>query len=70
MSEQNMKKIAGNDYIKKQKEDILIDSVPLKFFLERSTSPIMIFIENKIRDNIKAFKTIFSQIFKQFHCFK
>ena len=69
MIEQNMKKIAGNDYIKKEKENLLIDLIPLNYFLEESTSPIMIFIENKIRDNINTFHTVFNQIFENFQCF-
>jgi len=53
-----MKKIAGNNYLKKEKEKILIDSIPLSNFLKESTTPLMIFLENKIRDNINTFKDV------------
>jgi diaminopimelate decarboxylase len=64
-----MKKIAGNDYLKKEKEKILIDSIPLSNFLKESTTPLMIFLENKIRDNINTFKDVFKSVFNNFQCF-
>lgn len=64
-----MKKIAGNDYLKKEKEKVLIDSIPLNNFLKESPTPIMILLENKIRDNIKTFNDVFNSIFNNFQCF-
>jgi len=67
--EYNMKKIAGNDYLKKEKETILIDLVPLNSVLQNSPTPIMIFLENKIRDNVNLFKNVFNSVFKNFQCY-
>ena len=64
-----MKKIAGNNYLKKEKEKVLIDSIPLDNFLKESTTPIMIFLENKIRDNINTFNDVFNSVFNNFQCF-
>ena len=64
-----MKKIAGNNYLKKEKEKVLIDSIPLDNFLKESATPIMIFLENKIRDNINTFNDVFNSVFNNFQCF-
>jgi len=64
-----MKKIAGNNYLKKEKEKVLIDSIPLDNFLKESPTPIMIFLENKIRDNINTFNDVFNSVFNNFQCF-
>ena len=67
--EYKMNKIAGNAYLKKEKGNILIDLMPLNEFLKNSTTPIMIFLENKIRDNVNLFKTVFNSVFENFQCF-
>lgn len=64
-----MKNISGNPYLKKEGNEVFIDSVPLNEFLKISNTPIMIFLENRIRDNINAFKSVFNSIFKNFECF-
>jgi diaminopimelate decarboxylase len=60
-----MKKIAGNPYIKKKDNDILLDSVLLSEILKEFNTPIMIFLENRIRDNIVSFRKIFEKHFKK-----
>ncbi len=54
-----MKKIAGNPYLIKEESDILIDSISLSNLLERSKTPFFIFLENKIRDNVRTFIRVF-----------
>ncbi|TFG28486.1 MAG: hypothetical protein EU532_05165 [Promethearchaeota archaeon] len=61
--------LSGNAYIKKDIDHILIDHVPLNEILRLSKTPIMIFLENKIRDNINVFNNIFGSIFQNFKCF-
>ncbi len=64
-----MKKLAGNPYLKKENNKILIDLVPIDEFLKKSQTPIMVFLENRIRDNINTFKNVFSSVFKNFSCY-
>lgn len=64
-----MKIISGNPYLKKEENDIFIDSVSLDEFLKISNTPLMIFLENRIKDNINSFRNIFSSVFKNFECF-
>ena len=68
-----MKKIAGNPYLIKEKRDILIDSIRLSNLLERSKTPFFIFLENKIRDNVRTFIRVFKSLFSNtqvFYSFK
>lgn len=64
-----MKKLSGNSFIKQVKGKILIDQVDLDEILKLSDTPLMIFIENKIRENIKTFKEILNSVFKNFECY-
>jgi diaminopimelate decarboxylase len=64
-----MKKLAGNPYLKVKQEEIFIDSVPLDFLLRVYDTPLMIFIENRIKDNIKRFNGVFSEIFDNYQGF-
>ena len=64
-----MKKIAGNKYILYDSNHILFDSVSLKTLLEDSNTPLMIILENKIRDNIRTFNKIFNSVFNNFQGF-
>ena len=64
-----MKVLAGNPYLKTDKKKIMVDLIPFDDILKLSKTPIMIFLENKIRDNIKVFKNIFGSIFQNFECF-
>ncbi|MCP4762541.1 MAG: hypothetical protein GY870_12240, partial [archaeon] len=47
----------------------MIDLVPLDNFLKISNTPMMIFLENKIRNNINTFKNVFSSVFQELQCF-
>jgi len=64
-----MKKISGNPYIIRKDGKIYIDSLLLDDLMEKFETPFLIFLENRIRDNIKAFNDIFSEIFHNFQCF-
>lgn len=64
-----MKKIAGNPYLIKEKSDILIDSISLSNLLGRSKTPFFIFLENKIRDNVRTFNRVFKSLFGNIQVF-
>jgi len=64
-----MKKISGNPYIIRKDGKVIIDSVPLDDLIEIFETPLMVFIENRIRDNVKSFNEVFNEIFDNFHCF-
>jgi diaminopimelate decarboxylase len=61
-----MKTIAGNTYLNKLDDQILVDSVSIKDVLKLSDTPFMIFLENRIRENIRNFCTSFKSIFSNF----
>jgi len=64
-----MKKISGNPFLQKIDNKILIDRVPLDKIVNISELPIMIFLENRIRENIRNFDGIFKKIFTNYQCF-
>ncbi|MFX0019183.1 MAG: diaminopimelate decarboxylase family protein [Promethearchaeota archaeon] len=64
-----MKKIAGNPYLIKRDNDILIDSISLSNLLGRSKTPFFIFLENKIRDNVRTFTRVFKSLFDNIQVF-
>ncbi|MFX1259063.1 MAG: diaminopimelate decarboxylase family protein [Promethearchaeota archaeon] len=66
-----MKKISGNSYIREEKGKVLVDLVPIEKFLEKFGTPIMIFLENKLIENLTTFQNVFSSIFnnKKFQTF-
>ena len=64
-----MKKISGNPYITKENSEIYLDSVPLNDVVKRFKTPLLIFLENRIRDNIRTFVKVFRQEFNNFDCY-
>jgi len=64
-----MMELSGNPYLKKDNKKIMVDLVPLDDILKLSKTPIMIFLENKIRDNIISFKNTFRENFENFEGF-
>ena len=64
-----MKKISGNPYLNKKEGKVLIDTILLDDILRNSTTPLMIFLENRVRNNINAFSRVFKSVFKNFQCF-
>ncbi len=61
-----MKTLAGNPYIKVKNEKILIDEVALDEIVDKFKTPTMLFIENKIRDNIRTFNDVFNDTFANY----
>jgi len=64
-----LKKISGNPYVNKKEGNTLIDTILVNDILRNSTTPLMIFLENRIRDNINSFCRVFKSVFKNFQCF-
>ena len=64
-----MKKLSGNTFIKREKDKIFADQVPLDDVLKQYKTPIMILLENRLRENINSFMEVFSSKFKNFHCY-
>jgi diaminopimelate decarboxylase len=64
-----MKKISGNPYIIRKNGKIFIDSLPLDDLMEKFKTPFLVFLENRIRDNVKTFNDIFNKVFDNFQCF-
>ncbi len=61
--------IAGNKYLLKKDNLITFDSVSLRTLLEGSKTPLMVLLENKIRDNIQTFNKIFNSVFGNYQGF-
>ncbi|MFX0027902.1 MAG: diaminopimelate decarboxylase family protein [Candidatus Hermodarchaeota archaeon] len=64
-----MKIISGNPYLVKSDGKILIDSVPLDDIIREYKTPLLIFMEERIRDNIRSFLNFFKEEFDNFRCF-
>ncbi|MHA1192937.1 MAG: diaminopimelate decarboxylase family protein [Promethearchaeota archaeon] len=64
-----MKIIAGNKYLSKKDNLITFDSVSLRTLLEGSKTPLMVLLEDKIRDNIQTFNKIFNSVFGNYQGF-
>ncbi|MHA1933490.1 MAG: diaminopimelate decarboxylase family protein, partial [Promethearchaeota archaeon] len=64
-----MKKISGNPYIIRKDGKIIIDSLPLDDLIEKFETPLLVFLENRIRDNIKSFNNVFKEIFDNFQSY-
>ena len=68
-----MKNIAGNPYLKKDKDNLFVDLIPINIILKKSRTPLMLLLENRIRDNINNFRNAFNTRFdniKYFYSFK
>ncbi len=64
-----MKIISGNPFLKKENGKIFVDSVPINEITRKFKTPLLILLENRIRENIKTFIEIFTSEFKNFQCF-
>ncbi len=64
-----LKKISGNPYLNKKEGELLIDSILLKEVLKTYTTPLIIFLENRVRNNINTFNKVFKAVFNNFQCF-
>jgi diaminopimelate decarboxylase len=64
-----MKRLAGNPYLKVKGKITIIDSISINKLLNNYGTPLMVFLENRIRDNIKRFNGVFSSIFEHYRAF-
>jgi len=64
-----LKKISGNPYLNKKEGELLIDNILLNEILKTYTTPLMIFLENRVRNNINSFRKVFKSVFNNFQCF-
>ena len=64
-----LKKISGNPYLNKKEGEILVDRVLLNEILKTNSTPVIIFLENRVRNNINTFLKVFKSIFDNFQCF-
>ena len=65
-----MKTISGNPFIRyDEKGNIFLDEAPIEKFTSLNETPVMIFFENRIRENARNFKEIFSSTFSNFEGF-
>jgi diaminopimelate decarboxylase len=64
-----LKKISGNPYLNKKEGELLIDSILLNEILKTYATPLIIFLENRVRNNINTFNKVFKSVFNNFQCF-
>lgn len=64
-----MKKISGNTYLHKIDNKIVIDQISFDKIVDVSDLPIMLFLENRIRENIRNFNEVFKNIFTNYQGF-
>ncbi len=64
-----LKKISGNPYLNKKEGALLVDNILLNEILKTYTTPLMIFLENRVRNNINTFRKVFKSIFNNFQCY-
>ena len=64
-----LKKISGNPYLNKKEGEVLVDRVPLNEILKTNSTPLIIFLENRVRNNINTFIGVFKSVFDNFQCF-
>jgi diaminopimelate decarboxylase len=64
-----MKSISGNPYLNKKNGALLIDKILLDELLKTYPTPLIIFLENRIRNNINTFLKVFESTFDNFQCF-
>ena len=58
-----MRNISGNPYLKKDNANIYLDSALLNDVIKRFETPLLIFLEKRIRDNIKTFLNVINSEF-------
>ena len=64
-----MKTISGNPYLIKKDGALLVDKISLNELLKTYSTPFMIFLENRIRNNINTFLKVFESTFDNAQCF-
>ena len=64
-----MKNISGNPYLIRNNGKILIELIPVDEIIKKYKTPLLIFLEKRIRDNIRNFVNIFNEEFQNFQSF-
>ncbi|MFX1380043.1 MAG: diaminopimelate decarboxylase family protein [Promethearchaeota archaeon] len=64
-----MRVISGNPYLTKDGDNIYLDDIPLNEIIKKFKTPLLIFLENRIRSNIRTFNEIFNLEFDNFECY-
>ena len=64
-----LKKISGNPYLNKKEGELLIDGILLNDVLKTYTTPLIIFLENRVRNNINTFNKVFKSVINNYQCF-
>ncbi|MFX0003640.1 MAG: diaminopimelate decarboxylase family protein [Candidatus Hodarchaeota archaeon] len=64
-----MKIISGNPYLIKKDGNIYLDNILLSEITKKFKTPLLIFLENRIRDNIRTFNHVFNSEFANFDCY-
>jgi diaminopimelate decarboxylase len=64
-----MKRISGNPYLNKKDGLVIVDKVPHPELLKTNSTPLIIFIENRIRNNIDTFLKVFTNVINNIECF-
>jgi diaminopimelate decarboxylase len=64
-----LKKISGNPYLNKKEGALLIDKILLDEILKTNSTPLIIFLENRVRNNVNTFLKVFKSVFDNFQCF-
>jgi len=53
----------------KEEKSLIIDQISFEEIKKKSSTPFMIFLENRLRENINIFKEVFNSEFNNFQCF-
>lgn len=64
-----MKLLAGNPYLKQEGEKFFFDKIEYSDLEKQFETPYYIFLENRIRDNVRVFNKVFSSHFENFQGF-
>ena len=68
-----MKDVSGNPYIKKEENILYLDKVEMEKILNSNHTPILLFLEARIRENIRNLKHVAEKVFNKvsiFYSFK
>ncbi|MHA1641329.1 MAG: diaminopimelate decarboxylase family protein [Promethearchaeota archaeon] len=63
------KPISGNQYLMKDGKNVWLDDIKLDDFIKCTELPIMVILENRIRENIKSFIQTFTSTIPNTECF-
>jgi len=64
-----MKYISGNRYITNRENIIYLDGIEIDEILQSIETPMLVFLEARIRDNIRIFRSVAKKVFKNLSIF-